>query len=101
MLSQMCLGMMTCSPISKRPGEKGLLYVKMTSAPSAVTLSRYSNPPRSSFCSSKLKTTSSAVMGSPSDHWTPSRRVNVTPRPSSEETQSVASHGVVLPSAGL
>ena len=45
--------------------------------------------------------TSSAVNGLPSDHFTPPRRWNVMLSPSAAVSHDFASHGTVLPSAGL
>ena len=67
----------------------------------SVTASIYSKPPNSFFCNSKVKTTSSAVIGCPSDHLTPSRMVKSIPVPSAATVHAVASQGIVEPSAGL
>src|SRR5690606_40882493 len=94
---------MTCCPISYRPGENGSDLENTTVVSSAAaTFSTYGKLPSTIFCcSANVVATSWAVNGSPSDHVTPSRRWNVTVLPSSDDSHDSASHGVVLPSAGL
>jgi hypothetical protein len=57
--------------------------------------------PLNFFSSLKVNTTSAAVNGLPSDHFTPLRMVNVTVLLSLLHTQEVASHGEVLPLSRL
>ncbi|MNT45753.1 hypothetical protein D3C72_1823510 [compost metagenome] len=87
-LARACLGRMGTPPISRRKGTKGLgveietvtssIFLTVGSCPSTSMVSRVSVGIFSlAMTSLKVKTTSSAVRGWPSDHWRPLRSLKV------------------------